>query len=859
MPSNCLRLPQNSAVFIKLTKPLQAKLLPEYKKAQHHHHSTLSMLKNHGSKTAITYGSEAISYEQLLRRIEQFSSACPLPEGVNAIIFSENRPAYMYAFYSIWQQKAVAIPVDYLSTASELAYIINDSQPQLIYCSQKTKSILEEALAATSLITRIAVLDELESNTPQAVSISGMPEINEQSAAVIIYTSGTTGSPKGVVLSYRNLLQNVRAVSEQIPIFHADSRVLVLLPLHHIFPLLGTMICPLHVGAMIAISPSMLSKDIMTTLQNNKITIIIGVPRLYAAIRKGIMDKINKSFIAKKLFALSKKIDSKTFSRLVFGTVHRKLGGAVENLVSGGAALDPAVGSDFKTLGFEVLEGYGMTEAAPMITFTRPGRVRIGSPGEAMPGTSIRIVDGEITAAGDNIMMGYYNRPEETAAVLKEGWLYTGDLGYLDNDGYLYITGRKKEIIILSNGKNVNPVEIEEELMKSPLIRDCGAFAMNEQLHVMVVAEVSEPQPDSETLKKRLMSELIEPYNKRVSSYKKLLKLHLTDEELPRTRLGKLQRFRLAELVEHKEEPKLPSATIGDPVYGMLAAWIALEKGIKVQPNHHPEMDCGLDSLDKVSFTTYMQQTFGVSPEPHEIANFQSLMELSQWLSENKTRMEEIKVDWKSILHEKVHLKLPSTWFTGQIALWFSRIFFRVYFRFSAKGTENIPDGPCIIAPNHQSFFDGMFVAAFLRYSQARKTYFYAKEKHIRQPWLKFLANRNNIIVMDLNNNLKESIQKMAEVLRSNRNIIIFPEGTRTFNGKLGDFKKTFAILSAELNVPIVPVSIKGAYEALPRGRFIPKPWKKITVEFLKPVFPEKMSYDALAEAVKQKIAVKIA
>lgn len=817
------------------------------------------MLKNHGTKTAITFVDKSISYEQLLQRIDQYSTAYPLTEGANAIIFSENRPAYIYAFYAIWQQKAVAIPVDYLSTAPELAYIINDSRPALIYCSQKTSGLVEEALASTGLIIRFVILDELESTDQTAGIVNGMPKVDDEHDAVIIYTSGTTGSPKGVVLSYRNLLQNIRAVSEHIPIYHADSRVLVLLPLHHIFPLVGTMICPLHVGATIAISPSMLSEDIMATLQNNKITIIIGVPRLYAAIRKGIMDKVNKSFVARTLFALAKRIDSKAFSRKVFGAVHRKLGGAVENLVSGGAALDPAVGSDFKALGFEVLEGYGMTEAAPMITFTRPGRVRIGSPGEAMPGTDIRIIDGEITAAGDNIMKGYYNRPEETAAVLKDGWLYTGDLGYLDDDGYLYITGRKKEIIILSNGKNVNPAEIEEELLASPLIRDCGVFAMNDQLHVMLVAETGGQQTENEALKSRLISELIEPYNKRVSAYKKLMGIHITTSELPRTRLGKLQRFRLAELVEHKEEPKLPSATISDPVYGMLAAWIELEKGIKVQPNHHPEMDCGLDSLDKVSFHTYMKQTFGVSPEPQEIAEFRTVLALSQWVGENKTKMEEIKVDWKSILHEKVHLKLPSTWFTGQIVLWFSRIFFRVYFRFSARGTENIPDGPCIIAPNHQSFFDGMFVAAFLRYSQARKTYFYAKEKHIRQPWLKFLANRNNIIVMDLNNNLKESIQKMAEVLRSNRNIIIFPEGTRTFNGKLGNFKKTFAILSSELNVPIVPVSIKGAYEALPRGRFFPKPLKKIRVEFLKPVFPEKMSYDALAEAVKQKIAVKIA
>jgi long-chain acyl-CoA synthetase len=817
------------------------------------------MLKNHGSKTAIQFGAEAISYNLLLRRIHQFAGAYPLDKGARAIVFSENRPAYFYAFYAIWMHKAVAIPVDYLSTVPELTYIINDSRPALIYCSVKTKSVVEEAIASTGLIIKLALIDELEAQPLQQHHAPELHVDERQAPAVIIYTSGTTGSPKGVVLSYQNLLQNVHAVSEHIPIYHAESRVLVLLPLHHIFPLVGTMICPLYVGAMVAISPSMLSEDIMATLQNNKITIIIGVPRLYAAIRKGIMDKVNKSFLARTLFSLARTINSKSFSRKVFGEVHRKLGGAVEYLVSGGAALDPAVGNDFQTLGFEVLEGYGMTEAAPMITFTRPGRIRIGSPGEAMPGTSIRIVDGEITAAGENIMLGYYNRPEETAALLKNGWLFTGDLGYLDDDGYLYITGRKKEIIVLSNGKNINPIEIEEELLKMPQVKDCGVFAMNDQLHVMLVVEENGQVFDNESIKTRMMSEVLEPYNRRVSAYKKLMGFHITQKELPRTRLGKLQRFKLADLIERANQTKPTTETVNDPVYLMLASWIEQEKGLKVRPHDHPEMDCGLDSLDKVSFQTYLKQTFGVSPEPQEIADFQSILALAAWIAENKTRMEEIKVNWKSILQEKVQLKLPSTWFTGQLALWFSRAFFRIYFRFKAKGTENIPEGPCIIAPNHQSFFDGIFVAAYLRYGQAKKTYFYAKEKHIRQPWLKFLANRNNIITMDLNNNLKESIQKMAEVLRSNRNIIIFPEGTRTFNGKLGEFKKTFAILSSELNVPIVPVSIKGAYEALPRGRFFPKPWKRITVEYMSPIFPEKMSYEAIAEAVKQNIAAKLA
>ena len=177
-----------------------------------------------------------------------------------------------------------------------------------------------------------------------------------------------------------------------------------------------------------------------------------------------------------------------------------------------------------------------------------------------------------------------------------------------------------------------------------------------------------------------------------------------------------------------------------------------------------------------------------------------------------------------------------------------------VYFRFRGKGEKNIPSTPCIFVANHQSFFDGLFLASMLKFKLMRNTYFYAKEKHIRNPLLKFLANRNNIIIMDLNHNLKESIQKMAEVLRKKKNLIIFPEGTRTKDGKMGDFKKTFAILSRELNVPVVPVSINGAFNALPKGSFIPIPFKKIKIEFHQPVFPENHSYDSLSEVVRNKI-----
>lgn len=810
------------------------------------------MLKNHGLKTAIKFGEKAINYQEFYNRIAVFSKHFELNAGDHAVIFSENTPAWVTAFYAVWQKKGVAVPIDFMATASEVAYILKDSEPVVIFCSKLGKKIMDEAIYEADIQAKFILIDDIQIEADAPDTDMEMPAIELSATAVIIYTSGTTGSPKGVMLSYQNLKQNVESVSKYIPIYNPNSRVLVLLPLHHVFPLVGTMIIPLSLGAEIAISPSLKTDDILKTLQDNNITIIIGVPRLFSAIHKGIKTKIEKSAVASMLFKLAGKLQSKSFSKKIFKAVHQKFGGAVEYLVTGGAALDPVVGNDFQTLGFSVLEGYGMSEAAPMITFTQPKKIKIGSPGHVVHGTEVRIVDGEITAKGNHIMQGYYKRPEETAAVIKDGWLHTGDLGYFDKDGFLFLTGRKKEILILSNGKNVNPAEIENVINESELVLESAVYYKNDQLQLLVVPDNS----GTETVTEQLIKErVIKAFNEKVSSYKRIHRIHLISDELPRTRLGKLQRFKLEELATATAKPKKEaSPVVDDPVFMLLSDFVESEKQIKLKPDDHIESDLGFDSLDKISLQTWIDQTFGLKIEPHELTEFDNMLKMSTWITENKTKMEDSKINWTEILREKVQLQLPTTWFTGNLAVWASRAFFRLYFRFHTSGIKNLPNGPFILASNHQSFFDGMFVASLLRYHQVRGTYFYAKEKHVRRPWIKFLANRNNIIVMDMNRDLKTSIQKMGEVLRRRKNLIIFPEGTRTINGHIGDFKKTFAILSSELKVPVVPVSITGAYEALPRGSFFPKPWKRIRVEFLKPIYPENESYESLANNVREMI-----
>lgn len=810
-----------------------------------------TFLKDH-SKTAICAGDQKVSYQELLSAAYGMATALNIKEDDHVIIYAENSIEWIIALYAIWLKKAIAVPVDHQASADDLSYIINDATPTAIFYSNNTAETVQKSLDATPARISEILLQ------PQTYPLQQCDPIvvkDREKTGLIIYTSGTTGNPKGVMLSYENLITNVSSVSDGVPIFSIEETTMILLPLHHVLPLLGSMVAPLATGGKVAIAPAMSGDAIMRTLQDHAVTIMIGVPRLYEMICKGILDKINSSVIAKTIFSIAKSVKSKKLSHILFKSVHKKFGGAVKFMVCGGAALDPKVGEVFYTLGFDVLEGYGMTEAAPMITFTRPGDVVIGSPGKAVPDVDIEIRNGEICARGKNIMQGYYQRPEETDKVLKDGWLYTGDLGKVDENGYLWITGRKKEIIVLPNGKNINPTTIEQHMLDmEEALEEIGVF----QDKGILQAIMRFNRAKTSTTPEKLAENLMRTYNEQTSPYKRVLKYHLVDEELPKTRLGKIRRFQLPELAHTKVKTDKTSTEPSYQEYVLLRDYLKKETGLDVSAEDSLEFDLGLDSLTRLSLLVYLENTFGIQIDENKLSSFTTVKKLSEYLKSSKKKIQDTTVNWSEILKEKVNLRLPKSWFTTRIFASIGRTFFKLYFRFKTVGTENIPDGPFILAPNHQSFMDGLLVAVNLQRKTLRNTYFYAKAKHVRLSWVKFLANRNNVIVMDLNNDLKGSIQKLAEVLRKGKNIIIFPEGTRSLDGSVGPFKQLFAILSKELQVPVVPVSINGAFEALPKGSKIPKPGKHITVEFLPPVTPEQQSYEQLADNIRTRISNKV-
>lgn len=803
------------------------------------------------NKTAVYCGRHSVSYADLLERISGFFRILKGFDAAKVAIFSENRIEWISAFFASWYHGAPIIPIDHLSSREELSFILNDCRPDVIFCSASSLPTVEEAMSDSPFQVRILVFEKLGELTPCTTFPFDFEPAPEETA-LIVYTSGTTGSPKGVVLSFENIWTNILGVSARIPIFQEAERVMVMLPLHHTFPLIGSVVAPLAVGATIAMTPSLSSEDILATLNDHRITIIIGVPRFYNLIRKGIRDKIDKSLAARIMMGLSAAIGSQKMSRILFRTIHRKFGGCLKYLVCGGAAIGIDAARDYKTWGFEMLEGYGMTEAAPMITFTRPGRRKLGSAGEALPGTELSIRDGEILARGSHIMRGYYHLPDESAQIIDaEGWLHTGDLGYLDRDGFLFITGRKKEIIVLSNGKNINPEEIEKSMTHlCPAISEIGVFTKNDQLHCVIFPDFQKLRLEEVHHVDSYFREAMEKYNRKASSFKKLMKMTIIKSELPKTRLGKIQRFLLEKLAGDETRRRTPVKEPEIPEYRIIKNYLAKTCDCEVHPDDHLEIDLGIDSLDKVNLISTLQNSFGITAGESLFSQCQTVSELAAYCHEKKSRIRSEKIDWHTILKENTDIDLPRSWFSHRLFKYLLQIVFRLYFRLRGKGLENLPETPCIITPNHQSFIDGFYITSLLKSAQLKKTFFFAKEKHVRRKWQKFLAVRHNVIIMDLNRDLKHSLQRMASALRKGKNIVIFPEGTRSKDGKIGHFKKFFAILSKELNVPIVPVVIQGAYDALPAGRHLPKFRQRIDISFTEPIFPDNHTVDSLISTV---------
>lgn len=810
-------------------------------------------------KTAFIYKGKNISYKELIDKAEFYSAAIDIIPGDRVVIFSENKPEWAYALFGIWRRGGIAVPIDHMASEDEVAFIIQDARPTYAFVSSDLKYTFAKAVKRHRY--KVEVID-IENFIPFQDPKEPITNISED-IALILYTSGTTGQPKGVMLTFGNLQSNIEAIAKE-NIASSKDVTIALLPFHHAYPLMVSLLVPIYLGATIIFSENLSSSSLINLIVANKVTALIGVPKLYKILHDKIFGEINNIPVAKKLFSFVDFVGSPKLGKIIFKKVHKSFGGNLKYFISGGAKLDPNIAHDLYMLGFDVLEGYGLTETSPIVSFNVPGSIKIGSVGKPIPGVEVKIAeDGEVLVKGKNVMKGYWQRPDLTNEAIKDGWFYTGDIGYLDEDGYLYIIGRKKELIVLENGKKVIPEEIENLILsKSDIVKEVAVIEQNGHLHAIIV-------PNFELVKEKgilnlreyITWEVIDKVNRELPSYKNITDFSIREEELPKTRLGKIKRFLLkaqdnvqlkAKEQTYKEEEEKPIGILTEQE-GILLDYLRRYKS-DISPKDHIEIDLGLDSLDKVELLSFLDKTFGIQIPEKELSKYLSVEQLMSLVLDKEAKQTK-EVNWHDILSETAPAETLE--YKDEVLVYGSyllRQIFKVYFRFQVEGLPNLPkENPFIIAPNHASYLDGFLIAASLPKELIKDTYFVGAKEYFEGKIGDIIAKHFHVIPVDTQSSVKETLIKSAAILKSKKNLVIFPEGARTRNGKLLPFKKGVAILSKELKVPIVPTAIKGSYEAMKIGDIFPKP-KKIVVRYGWPLLYYEFSYDEIIGRLEEAV-----
>ncbi len=862
---------------------------------------------------------ESCTYSELRRMAESIGNWLnrqQLERGARVAILADNHPRWVAAYLGIIAAGFAAVPLDTALQSEQVAKLLKDSGSSLLFCDEKSLRQAEHAndeLGVRIVHMRTAQGDNLESifsaGPEQFVPVAS----NDDDLASLLYTSGTTADPKGVMLTHGSLMGEVEAVFGWAELGPADA-LLGVLPLFHVLSQMANLLLPLVKGSRVLYLETLNTTELMRALAERHITAFAVVPQFFYLIHERIFEAISEGgkfahAVVRGLMAFTRVARKLGWNpgRVFFRKIHNLFGSNMRYLVTGGSRFDPQIGEDFYSLGIDVLQAYGLTETAGGAFATKPDDNVIGSVGQPLRGVEARIVDpqsepglpqpvGEIAIRGRLVMKGYWKRPDATAAVLQDGWLHTGDLGYFDAGGNLFITGRKKEIIVLSNGKNIYPEEVEAHYLKSSYIKEICVVGLeglpgdptSERLHAVVV-------PNFEVLKQRKIVNAkevirfdIEGLSAKLASTKRIGSYEIWQEDLPRTTTRKLKRFEIERRVREKQAGGDADTDVASerPLSTEDAAWLedpsnqqavaiirkaSRTKPQSMRPTDNLELDLGLDSMQRVELLVALEQELGGNIDESRLAEVYTVRELVDLVREssgNEPSAQKQFAGWENVLKEEptdpevLALARPQRideafWYfvTRMIAAFaYDRFHLRVY------GIEKLPTrGPFLLCSNHQSYIDGVIMSSVLPWPVFRDVFFVGTSEHFGTGFMRVLARWLRIIVVDPDANLIPAMRAGAFGLRHNRVLILYPEGERSIDGTPRTFKKGAAILSSHARVPIVPVAIEGFYDAWPRGKSFHK-FAPLQIEFGDPIYPpdsrnfSETDYDKLTAELRTRV-----
>ncbi len=833
-------------------------------------------IERDGVKEQYTYA----DLHELATRAAGFLAAHKVKAGERVMLLADNAPEWGISYFGVLKTGAACVPIDPSSTTDEIANFAVASEARAIILSremddkhpdlrEKIAKAFESKCELEHLKLNISDNDSAN-NSPVALytfdEVFALPDkqiederiaqlparVTAQTIASLIFTSGTTGQPKAVMLSHKNFANMVSMLSSVIDMDTGDG-VLSVLPLHHTFEFSTGFLTPLSRGAQITYLPELNGEELSRAIKNGHVTGLVGVPAVWEALHRRIKTRFTeRGKWAETIFDAAVSANSFArnrtpfnFGRIIFYPIHQGMGGRIRYLISGGSALSEHLKKDLHGLGFTVLEGYGLTEAAPVLTVVRPGnKLLAGSVGSPVPGVDVRIDNpdisgvGEVIARGANVMVGYYANDEATRKVLRDRWLYTGDLGRLDDAGNLYLVGRSKEIIIDSNGKNIYPDEIEDAYNTSAFIKELSVVGLpdtegtGERVACMVVSD----KAHDISLSRAEVRARIETHFREVSSmlafHKRVKVLHFSDDELPRTATRKVKRrevVRAMQKLEHDlrthavDAPRPTSGVINNSAWLFnIVATVANKNATDITLDMRLA-DLGFDSLMFVELTSALEAANRHITSVDTLNEVQTVRELIARVSPHAApSTEQTRPTSQTKRDDTDDIILPAPVRTiGNLGLDFlQERLYDTFFETTYEGCSNIPvHTNFIVAPNHTSHLDIGLVkmaigdAGKQMVALAAADYFF-DNKYKRA----YMDNFTSLVPMERAGSLRQSLRHARSFIDKGYNALIFPEGTRSVTGEIQEFKSGIGYIALSSRTGILPVYLYGTHESMPKG-----------------------------------------
>ncbi len=792
-----------------------------------------------------SYPAVARAARNFAERLEQAG----IGKGDRVVLWSENRPEWVAAFWGCLLKGVAVAPIDERHSIEFLERVARITEAKLVLRGEEVE--LSESWVGAP-VWRLAEADWKSEGARFAPA-----EISARDTVQILFTSGATAEPKGVVITHQNILANIVPVEGEVVKYRkyarpfSPIRFLNLLPLSHMFGQAMAIFIPPMLAGMVIFQRSQSPVEIIRQIKTRKISVLVSVPKILEVLKEYLAGT------APETLGNAPAGEKFWWRWWRYRRAHRLFGMKFWSFIVGGAALDPALESFFGNLGWVVIQGYGLTEAAPIVTLNHPFHAKKGTVGKPIHGVEIRIAaDGEVMVRGGNVTSGYFNNAEATGEAFEDGWFHTGDIGEMDETGNLLIKGRKKEMIVLADGRNVFPEDVERVVNEIEGVTESAVVAMKseagELVHAVMVLEDA-----------GAAEAVVRAANAKLEEHQKIRGYTVwAADELPRTEgTRKLKRREIRDRLSGGLQPAPTAHDAG--VAGLLGKW---STGRAVDASTSLD-DLGLSSLDRVELLVALEQKIGGPVDESVFAGAKTVADLEAMAKRpmSAARAEPFEfpkwnrskwADWTRVIN---------------LNLWILNLA-RLFAWVRVEGRENLKDieGPVIFASNHQGYFDGpiLFIALPWKWRRKlapamRKEFFDAHFHPAKYPWYDVFTSRLNFWLGALAFNAvpipqheagtRQTLRYIGEIVEEGWCPLIFPEGKHSGDETILPFQAGTAMMASKLGVPVVPVRVRGSNRVLhPTWRMARPAFVRVRIG--KPMKLEGEDFAALARRIEDAV-----